>query len=264
VLALTGCARLFGARADAPAPVPASLPNDDAPELGESEPPAIASEDDYVVRIVVGSVTCSGALIRDDRVLTAHHCVAARDGKGAPLTHDVKPENVRVELGGDYLPWGEVGVRAVLAPNCGYVSGDGDLAVLILARHLTGVATRPIRLEEPPTKHDQIEPIGFGRCALSGDGIHRKHRLGGAIELVADGRFRLGAGICPGDSGGPAVSQDSGEILGVISASAMDGDELTRDRSEFVRVDRWRALFANAAMVSTGTSPSELPPVDCK
>jgi Trypsin len=244
--------------------VPAALPNEQAPELGEAMPPAIASEDDYVVRIVVGSVTCSGALIRDDRVLTAHHCVAARDGNGKPLQHDVTPDNVRVELGGDYLPWGEVGVRAVIAPTCGFVSGDGDLAVLVLERRLLGIATRPTRLDTPPSRHDQIEPIGFGRCALSGDGIHRKHRLGGAVELVSEGRFRLAAAICPGDSGGPAVSSESGEILGVISASAMDGDELTRDRSEFVRVDRWRSLFANADMVSRGTSQSELPPIDCK
>jgi V8-like Glu-specific endopeptidase len=268
VLTLTGCARLFGAHVDPPPAVPAALPNEEAREVGdgsgEARPPAIASEDDYVVRIVVGSVTCSGALIRDDRVLTAHHCVAARDTKGNVLQHDVSPENVRVELGGDYLPWGEVGVRAVLAPTCGYVSGDGDLALLILERRLTGVATRLTRLEAPPTKRDQIEPIGFGRCALSGDGIHRKHRPGGAIELVSEGRFRLAAAICPGDSGGPAVSTDSGEILGVISASAMDGDELTRDRSEFVRVDRWRTLFAYAALVSTGTSPAELPPIECK
>ena len=193
-------------------------------------------------------------------------CVAARDSKGSPLSHDVSPESVRVELGGDYLPWGEVGVRAVLAPTCGYVSGDGDLAVLILERRLIGVATRPAAFGQrrPASTTKSIWPIGFGRCALSGDGIHRKHRLGGAVELVAEGRFRLAAAICPGDSGGPAVSSKGGEILGVISASAMDGDELTRDRSEFVRVDRWRGLFANADMVSNGTSPSELPPIDCR
>ncbi len=259
-----GCARLLGERAAAPPAVPASLPNEDAPDPDLPRPPAIASEDDYVVRIVVGSVTCSGALIRDDRVLTAHHCVAARDPKGNPVSQDVSAKAVRVELGGDYMPWGEVGVRAVLAPSCGYVSGDGDLAVLVLERHLVGMTTRPARLEAPPTKHDEIEPIGFGRCALSADGIHRKHRLGGAIELVGDGRFRLAAAICPGDSGGPAVSSESGEILGVISASAMDGDELTRDRSEFVRVDRWRPLFAYADLVSAGASPAEIPPIECK
>src|SRR5882724_5763980 len=235
-LTLSGCARLFGA--PAAVPVPAALPNQSTPILDDALPPALTNDDDYVVRIVVGSVTCSGALFQDDRVLTAHHCVAARASNGSVLMHDVQPEQVRVELGGDYLPWGEVGVRAVLAPSCGYASGDGDLAVLVLERHLVGVATRAVRLESPPGKRDAIEPIGFGRCALSTDGVHRKHRAGGPIELVSEGRFRLSAAICPGDSGGPAVSGESGDILGVISASAMDGDELTRDRSEFVRVDQ--------------------------
>jgi trypsin len=259
---LAGCARFLAGQPAAP--VPAALGNQSAPIVDEAQPPALAQDDDYVVRIVVGSVTCSGALIHEDRVLTAHHCVAARDRDGSVLTHDVRPEQVRVELGGDYLPWGEVGVRAVLAPSCGYVSGDGDLAVLVLERKLIGIATRAARLEAPPAKHDQIEPIGFGRCALSSDGVHRKHRAGGAIELVAEGRFRLSAAICPGDSGGPAISHDDGTILGVISASAMDGDERTRDRSEFVRVDRWRPLFAYAALVAGGTSPVELPPIECK
>ncbi|MEO7033071.1 MAG: trypsin-like serine protease [Polyangiaceae bacterium] len=262
-LTLSGCARLFGAQTAAPA-VPAELPNQSAPILDGAQPPALSNDDDYVVRIVVGSVACSGTLIQDDRVLTAHHCVAARDSNGSVLPREVPPDQIRVELGGDYLPWGEVGVRAVIAPNCGYVSGDGDLAVLVLEHRLVGVATRPVQLEPPPNQHDHVEPIGFGRCALSADGVHRKHRAGGSIELVSAGRFRLSAAICPGDSGGPALSGSSGEILGVISASAMDGDELTRDRSEFVRVDPWRALFANAALVSSGTSPSELPPIECK
>ncbi len=265
-LSASGCAHWLGPAAATPS-VPAALGNQSAPivdDRDDSRPPALNNADDYVVRIVVGSVTCSGALIQEDRVLTAHHCVAARDDNGVVQSHNVKPEQVRVELGGDYLPWGEVGVRAVLAPNCGYSSGDGDLAVLVLERKLSGIATRPARLEQPPAKREEIEPIGFGRCALSADGVHRKHRAGGPIELVAEGRFRLSAAICPGDSGGPAVSSDGGQILGVISASAMDGDELSRDRSEFVRVDRWRPLFAYAALVSSGASPAELPPIDCK
>src|SRR4029077_6029478 len=129
----------------------------------------------------------------DDQVLTAHHCLARRGAHGEPLSEDVAAASVHVELGGDDLPWGEVAVRAVVTPSCGYVSGDGDLAVLVLERHLVGIPTKPIRLDEPPAAAEVVEPIGFGRCALSSGGIHRRVRAGGPIESLAEGRFLLKA-----------------------------------------------------------------------
>lgn len=84
-LALPGCARLpFFGKLEAPTPRPASA---QAPNLPPSLelPFVLSNRDDYVVRLVVGSVTCSGALIDDDRVLTAHHCVSARSRQGEML-----------------------------------------------------------------------------------------------------------------------------------------------------------------------------------
>jgi hypothetical protein len=78
---------------------------------------------------------------------------------------------------------------------------------------------------------------------------------------MADSRFRTNASICPGDSGGPALSE-RGDVVGVISASAMDGDERTRGRTEFTRLDAWRAVFATAKLIAEGASLVELPPVD--
>jgi len=104
-LALSGCARLpFFGKVEAPSPRPASAP---APTLPPSLqlPFVISNRDDYVVRLVIGSVTCSGTLIEDDRVLTAHHCVSARSRQGEMLPRDVAPEDVRIELGGEDLPW---------------------------------------------------------------------------------------------------------------------------------------------------------------
>jgi len=51
----------------------------------------------------------------------------------------------------------------------------------------------------------------------------------------------------------------------VISASVMDGDENTADKSLFTRLDAWPQLFAAAQEISNGASPSELPPYgDCR
>jgi hypothetical protein len=227
-------------------------------------PLALATEEDYVVRVVSGSVTCTGSLIEEDRVLTAHHCLSQRGRAGNMLELDVAPEAVRVELGGDPFAWGEVGVRAVIAPTCGYAGGEGDIAILVLERRLIGVPTRRVELGHPPQVGTPIEPIGFGRCFFGGSAGARTVRSGGPIQNVWKRDFRVEASICPGDSGGPAVEQGGGGILGVISEAVMDGDPQTRGEAEFTRLDAWGSLFTQAQAVVDGMSQAELPPVECR
>ena len=262
LLLATGCARLpLLSKTPTPAPQPASAETPNLPPSIEL-PFMLSSKDDFVVRLVIGGVTCSGALIEDDRVLTAHHCISARSHSGEMLPRDVKPEDISVELGGEDLPWGEAAVRAIVAPTCGHAAGDGDIAILVLDKPLIGMETRAPRIDSAPSLKEDFEPIGFGRCALSNDALHRRKRPIASIDTISDARFRATAAICPGDSGGPVMSHQ-GEVLGVISAAVMDADERTAGRAEFTRLDRFRALFARAAAVAKGQSQSELPPVDC-
>lgn len=219
----------------------------------------IENEETPVVRLV-GDVTCSGTLIAEDLVLTAHHCVSARDDNGKVIAKDREPESITVELGGDDLPWGEVKVRAIVSPDCGYTAGHGDIAILVLARKLIGIPTLNPRLESVPTKNERVYPIGFGRCALGRGPIHRVKRGGGSVLQVRSGDFVSVASICPGDSGGPAFSPDGNDVIGVVSASVMDGDDMTLAPSIFTRLDIWRELFSAARGIADGMSPSELPP----
>lgn len=244
--------------------VPAARNQSDNRKLRLAPPFELISPRDSIVRLIADDVTCTGTLIADDRVLTAHHCVVARDARGRALPHNKAPGEIQIELGGDYLPWGEVNVRAIVAPDCGYASGDGDLAILVLSRHLIGMPISAARTEAPPERNDDVFIFGFGRCALTRDAIHRSVRDTGKIESVSAGQFEGKAAICPGDSGGPVYSA-RGDLIGVVSASVMDGDEHTMGTSLFTRLDVWPQIFSAAHEISQGASPSELPPYgDCR
>ncbi len=227
--------------------------------------PGTGDELDAVVRFVTdGNVTCTGTLIADDRVLTAHHCISARDARGRVLDHDVAPGDITVELGTDYLPWAEVKVRAIVAPQCGYVSGEGDIAILVLARHLIGMPTATCA-DSAPNKDGVVVPYGFGRCVMAREGVHldkERPREADPIRAVSAGDFEALASICPGDSGGPVYDHPpptKRSVIGVISAAVMDGAG-NKGVSLFTRVDVWSSLFAAAQEISEGASPSELPP----
>jgi hypothetical protein len=267
VVTATGCVGSSGA-------VPAAQSEPQGPVVIS---PPVELHETAVVRIA-GAVTCTGTLIADDLVLTAHHCVVARDTNGHPLGYDEEPRELDVELGDSYLPWGTVKVRAVVAPDCEQSWGDGDIAILVLSRHLVGIKTENVRLEADPKRAEPVKISGFGRCAMTRDAIHLvprelpespDHKPDDAkkpilIDRVDRGTFAAVAPICPGDSGAPVFVFNSAtrvdDIVGVVSASVMDGDEKTADYSVFTRVDVWPQIFSAAQEISRGASPSELPP----
>lgn len=240
--------------------VPAAQREDPGRTLRLLPPMELATAQDAIVRIV-GDVTCTGTLIAEDLVLTAHHCVSARDEKGRMQSYDTDPANLVIELGGDHLPWGEVSVRAIVSPDCGYAAGEGDIAILVLSRKLIGIATMTPRMDRPPSANEEIAPWGFGRCgARSSDAVHRVLREGGKVKSVTRGQFVAPASICPGDSGGPAFSSEGNDVVGVVSSSVMDGDDKTIGTSFFIRLDAWKPLFSAAREIADGASSSELPP----
>jgi V8-like Glu-specific endopeptidase len=230
------------------------------PEQSMQAPISLLTEEDAVVRVDLADIYCSGTLIRDDLVLTAHHCLVQYAGD-EPLPYDVAPEAVHVELGGGHWPWGRVGVRAIVAPPCGYRTGHGDIAILVLSRKLVGMPTMRVRLDGPARVGETIEVIGYGRCSGSEPGVARVHRFGGTILEIGPGAFWAETAMCGGDSGGPALNPATGEIVGVASAAAMDDDDRSTDPAFFTRLGIWSSLFVAAQAVADGEQLSKFQPI---
>jgi len=250
--------------AHAPTVRPAANLDDDANTPRFFPPPiALAVPEDAIVRLVGPVTTCTGTLVDEDLVLTAHHCVVHLDARGQFTSKTLDPHEIRVELGGDYLPWGDVTIKDIITPPCGERGGQGDVAVVILSHKLVGITPYTVRLDKAPAVGETLDPAGFGRCSLSGDGIRRAVREGGQVAGVQPGTIQMTASICPGDSGGPVFGRGGHEVVGVVSLSAMDSDPRTRNASIMARVDTFRPLFAHARQIADGASRSELPPLTC-
>jgi hypothetical protein len=261
-LAMAGChTAAIQAQQAASHATPAATQEEFYRPRSSSRPIPSSLSDEAVVRVLSHGVGCSGTLITNNLVLTAHHCMVERDSNGEIVDQDLPPSALEVEVGGDYHPGATVAVVAAVAPPCGYRGGNGDIAVLVLSRRLLGFSVMPVRLASPPRTGEPIEPLGFGRCPLSSEASHRIRHEGGNIDDLSPFTLSASASICPGDSGGPARSRVTGEAIGVVSAGIMDDSDQTRDAATFTRLDAWRSLFAKAQLIADGSTNAESRPI---
>ncbi len=189
---------------------------------------------------------CSGTLITQNLVLTAHHCVAALSSADGASVDCAKTEfkatepassmlvSVEANVGSEGLnPFrvAQVWVPAGTSSVCGR-----DIALLLLSG--TGVPANQATPIEPGLNqellpNDVFAAIGYGlQDPKDATGETLGHRMsvtnakvfceGTAcgVDMVKAGEFIADSPVCSGDSGGPALDQ-AGHVSGVTSR----GDE---------------------------------------
>lgn len=204
-------------------------------------------ENDAVVQLFTGpeeNRLCSGTVVAPRLVITARHCIApyvegsyqcnAEGGYNETFPRDppnagtvaqpYAPEFVRVRIGQN-----PVGEEPTLGDKIYIVQTDtickNDIAIVRVDRDLP-VAPRAMRLTEPTFPGELVTVVGYGQTFTPVPGRHELHDVEiqavGKSTLYPVGRgaydrtFRLGQSACPGDSGGPTLS-DKGAVLGVSS-----------------------------------------------
>jgi hypothetical protein len=195
-----------------------------------------------------GKISCTGTLVAPNLVATALHCVTSsqlghfncqpdgsitantvQEGAIGPL---VVPSNVKIYMGSpvDYSSPVAVGARLY---GTGSTQGcQGDLA-LIQLDHALDAPVASVRLDRMAAWKERVNVLGYGETDVVANQGYRLVRdvqvidvgpssTGEPARTASPRTFVVGEGPCKGDSGGPALSAETGALLGVFSLNEND------------------------------------------
>ncbi len=189
-----------------------------------------------------GIDTCTGTLIAPNLVLTARHCVSTTGDAGFSCGAD-GVGSVEGAVGADFpvvslkvfigvrapSPSAKpAGVAAKIFHDSATNLCNHDLALILLKAPIAGALVASIRLESDVKVGEKFTAIGWGETDKTFDPTVRQQRTGipvvfsgiDKINDVPSNQFNVGESICSGDSGGPAISEVTGAIIGIVSSGA--------------------------------------------
>jgi hypothetical protein len=223
--------------------------------------------DPAVVAIDLGGpVTCAGALVAADLVLTARHCVSYPDpeaactlsGASPPPLRQASTVGVRVTDGGDlFAP--RVRARSIVVPPVASAC-DADIAFLELEEPIDTVQPLAVRANGIAVG-GHVRSVGFELSAALSAGFEKNVRDHVVVVDTTATEFLLQEGPCTSGCGGPAIDESSGEIVGVVSRGGPEGDVATRADAFLAFIDAELAQ-ADADRPIVGAAREKKGPVD--
>jgi hypothetical protein len=189
-------------------------------------------------------------LLSPNVVLTARHCVAriltdsisctenGTSSRGVEhFTEDELPENIGVFLGtSPSFSKTPVSVgKSIIAPP-GHVLCNADIAFLVLDKPIENVAPMSLRMTANARIGESIRAVGYGANDAKtpmGTRFRREQvpvlavgkGISNSATRLGEHEFEVGRSICEGDSGGPAISEATGSVIGVVSRGGECGDD---------------------------------------
>jgi V8-like Glu-specific endopeptidase len=212
-----------------------------------------AQQNGAVVAIEVGDgptfTLCTGALLGPSVVLTARHCVSTltptaaaeiscddngNSTNGADFGAD-QPVSIVHVFAGPTIYQGETpsaNAKTLYHP-AGTTLCNGDVALIVLDKPITTVAPLHVRTSTAVKTDELVRVVGFGQNDQS-QPVGTRYRRDG-VQVLAVGavvspsltplgssEFETGTSTCEGDSGGPAIDETTGAVVGVVSRAQSD------------------------------------------
>jgi MYXO-CTERM domain-containing protein len=181
---------------------------------------------------------CTGTLVAPNLIATARHCVSSANlamqcnERGETLSGgqsgtDYDPGRIAIYVGESLARGGSLTPTALgkrIVHDGSPTLCDHDLAFVVLAESVSAPVAK-VRVASPAVEGETFRAVGWGLSVDKTSPTTRVSRGGVKVTVVGASKARLtgpheiGAteAVCDGDSGGPALAESDGALLGVVT-----------------------------------------------
>ena len=205
-----------------------------------------------VVAIAIGDdALCTGSLIAPDVVLTARHCVSVTaeaidcESGQRQLVSDRDPATLTVLVGDDITTATPVARGASLLTPTGTTLCEHDIALVKLDRAVEGVT--PLRVGASLDDDTRLRAVGFGQRRDDGPAGRKFVKVHVPVLGASASELMVGEVTCHGDSGGPAIDEATGHVVGVLSRGG-PGCQGPDTRNIYTRPGAFASLLRRAGV----------------